>query len=196
MTRHNRDDVVSAAGRLFAARGYHGTSMRDLGKELGLLGSSLYAHIDGKQELLVEVIERGAELFQDSADMALVAEGSSDERLRALIAGHVSVVLDHRDEVRTYLNEASALDVEARLSVIAARDRYESAFRTVLKDGAADGSFRRDIEPKTAAIFVLSILNAIGRWYREDGAVDRQELVDRIYAFSIDGIATPKRVPA
>ena len=49
MSRHNRDDVVSAAGRLFAARGYHGTSMRDLGRELGLLGSSLYAHIEGKQ---------------------------------------------------------------------------------------------------------------------------------------------------
>jgi AcrR family transcriptional regulator len=191
MSRHSRDDVVSAAGRLFAARGYHGTSMRDLGRELGLLGSSLYAHIEGKQELLVEVIDRGAGLFQESADHALSVEGSAADRLRALVVGHVGVVLDHRDEVGTFLNEASALDEDARLGVIAARDRYEAAFRLVLRDGTTDGSFRTDLDPRTSSIFILSILNAIGRWYREDGPVNRAELVDRIYAFSVEGIASP-----
>jgi AcrR family transcriptional regulator len=191
MSRHNRDDVVSAAGRLFAARGYHGTSMRDLGRELGLLGSSLYAHIEGKQELLVEVIDRGAELFQQSAERALSVEGSSVDRLRTLIAGHVAVVLDHRDEVGTFLNEASALDENARLGVIAARDRYEAAFRLVLRDGAATGAFRSDLDPRTSSIFILSVLNATGRWYREDGPVDRAELVDRICGFCLRGIESP-----
>ena len=59
-TRNSRGDVVSAAGRLFAERGYQATSMRDLGKELGMLGSSLYAHVESKQDLLVEVVEEGA----------------------------------------------------------------------------------------------------------------------------------------
>ena len=65
-TRNTHEDVVRAAGRLFAERGYHGTSMRDLGKELGLLGSSLYSHVSSKQDLLVEVVEEGAaaELFK------------------------------------------------------------------------------------------------------------------------------------
>jgi AcrR family transcriptional regulator len=193
MTRHSRDDVVSAAGRLFAERGYHGTSMRDLGRELGLMGSSLYAHIEGKQELLVEVIDRGAGLFRESSDRALAVEGDTTDRLRALIAGHVAVVLDHRDEVGTFLNEAAALDDGARLGVLAARDNYEAAFRRVLLEGAADGSFRSDLDAKTGSIFILSILNAIGRWYREDGLVDRDELVDRIVAFSLEGIAPSVR---
>lgn len=193
MTRRSRDDVVSAAGRLFAERGYHGTSMRDLGRELGLMGSSLYAHIEGKQELLVEVIDRGAGLFRESSDRALAVEGDTTDRLRALIAGHVAVVLDHRDEVGTFLNEAAALDDGARLGVLAARDNYEAAFRRVLLEGAADGSFRSDLDAKTGSIFILSILNAIGRWYREDGLVDRDELVDRIVAFSLEGIAPSVR---
>jgi AcrR family transcriptional regulator len=193
MTRRSRDDVVSAAGRLFAERGYHGTSMRDLGRELGLMGSSLYAHIEGKQELLVEVIDRGAGLFRESSDCALAVEGDTTDRLRALIAGHVAVVLDHRDEVGTFLNEAAALDDGARLGVLAARDNYEAAFRRVLLEGAADGSFRSDLDAKTGSIFILSILNAIGRWYREDGLVDRDELVDRIVAFSLEGIAPSVR---
>ena len=69
--RRSREDVVAAAGRLFAERGYHGTSMRDLGEELGLLGSSLYSHVGGKEELLVEVIRRGAATFQALVDEVL-----------------------------------------------------------------------------------------------------------------------------
>ena len=54
MTRKNRSDVVAAARVLFAEQGFHGTSMRDLGKELGLMGSSLYSHVVSKDELLVD----------------------------------------------------------------------------------------------------------------------------------------------
>ncbi len=188
MTRNTREDVITAAGRLFAERGYHGTSMRDLGRELGLLGSSLYSHVDGKQQLLVEVVARGAGFFQDAAESAISTDGSAADRLRALIAGHVGVVLDRRDEVRTYLNEASSLDEELRAGVIAARDRYEEAFRSVLKEGAADGSFRNDLDAPLSAIFLLSILNAVDRWYREEGRIGRDALVDHIYAFVTDGL--------
>jgi len=189
--RHSRSDVVDAAGRLFAARGYHGTSMRDLGRELGVLGSSLYAHIDGKQELLVEVIDRGAAEFQVSAVAARRVAGGAPARLRALIAGHIDVVLNHRDEVRTFLNEASALDDDHRRRVIEARDSYETLFRDTIAEGVAEGSLRGGVDPKTTAIFTLSILNAIDRWYRDAGSLDREELSDRVTAFILEGIAAP-----
>ncbi|MCZ6462648.1 MAG: TetR/AcrR family transcriptional regulator [Actinobacteria bacterium] len=185
---NTREDVVVAAGRLFAERGYHGTSMRDLGNELGLLGSSLYSHVDGKQALLVEVVNRGARFFQDAADTAVASGGTAPDRLRALIAGHIDVVLDHRSEVRTYLNEATALDDDRRAAVIAARDHYEASFRAVLEEGCADGSFRSDVDVVISSIFVLSILNAIERWYRLSGRIDRGALVDATYGFVIEGV--------
>ena len=188
-TRNSRADVVAAAGRLFAERGYHGTSMRDLGRELGLLGSSLYAHVESKQDLLVEVVEEGARLFQDSADEALVTGGSPGDRLRRLVEGHIDVVLDNQDVVRTFLNEARMLDEEHRGRVIAARDAYEAAFRTVIAEGVADGTFRRDVDPKMASIPILSILNAVERWFRPDGKLDRAGLVDLIVDMAMWGIA-------
>jgi TetR/AcrR family transcriptional regulator, cholesterol catabolism regulator len=187
MSRNNRADVVEAAGRLFAARGYHGTSMRQLGRELGMLGSSLYSHVDGKQDLLVEVVERGAGFFQAAAEAAMTTPGTAADRLRALIAGHVDVVLDHIDEVRTFLYEADALDEGHRLRVIEARDRYEAAFRAVIVEGGEDGSLR-SADPVLAAIFVLSILNAIDRWYREGGRLRRNPLVDQLFRFAMEGI--------
>lgn len=182
-TRNTRADVVAAAGRLFARRGYHGTSMRDLGKELGLLGSSLYSHVESKQDLLVEVVEEGSRLFEASAARALSDGGTASHRLRALISGHVDVVLDNLDVARTFLNEARMLDSEQRQRVLAARDHYEEAFRSVIRDGVADGSFRADADPKTASIFILSILNAIERWYRPEGRLDRKALNDQLQRF-------------
>ena len=179
-TRNTRADVVATAGRMFADKGYHGTSMRDLGKELGLLGSSLYSHIDSKEDLLVEVVDEGARLFLDSAHQAMALDGTAGERLRALIAGHVDVVLDHQDVVRTYLNEARMLEEEHRSRVVASRDAYEMMFRSVIGEGVNSGEFRADVDPKIAAIFILSILNALERWYRPDGDLDRIRIVAAI----------------
>lgn len=182
-SRHSREDVIAAAGRLFAERGYHGTSMRDLGRELGLLGSSLYSHIGSKEELLIEVVERGERLFQDSAEQALAGGGTAADKLQALIAGHIAVMLDHRQEVGTFLNEAHALDTANRRRIIESRNRYEEAFRAVLKEGAADGSLPADTDPRLQSIFLLSILNAIERWYSPQGPLDRHQLADEIYRF-------------
>jgi AcrR family transcriptional regulator len=188
-TRNSRADVVAAAGRLFAEKGYHGTSMRDLGRELGLLGSSLYAHVESKQDLLVEVVEEGARLFEVSAQAALAEDGkSAPDRLRALIAGHVGVVLDNPDVARTFLNEARMLDEQHRSRVIAARDSYEKAFREVIAEGVASGELRKDVDPKIISILILSILNAIERWYHPDGPLDRQGLVDVIVSTTLSGI--------
>lgn len=182
-TRNTRDDVVRAAGKLFGERGYHGTSMRDLGKELGLLGSSLYSHVSSKQDLLVEVVEEGARLFDASADEAMATDGTAADRLDALVAGHVRVVIENIEVARTFLNEARMLDAGPRSRIVAARDHYEDAYRSVIRQGMADGSFRQDLDPKTTSIFILSVLNAIERWYDPRGALGRDALVEKLSAF-------------
>lgn len=182
-TRNTRRDVVEAAGRLFAAKGYHGTSMRDLGRELGMLGGSLYAHVDSKQELLVEVVEEGARLFEASATAALAASAGPVERLRALISGHIDVIVGNLEVARTFLNEARVLDEDYRLRVLAARDRYEAVFREVLADGVRRGNFRDDLDPALETIFILSILNAVERWYNTGGRIAPAGLAERVFEF-------------
>ncbi len=182
-TRNTRRDVVEAAGRLFAAKGYHGTSMRDLGRELGMLGGSLYSHVDSKQELLVDVVQQGASLFEASASLALAASDDPAERLRALIVGHIGVIVGNIDVARTFLNEARVLADHYRARVLEARDRYESVFREVLAEGARRGVFRKDIDPALSSIMILSILNALERWYDPAGRVDPESLAERLYEF-------------
>lgn len=188
-TRKRKDDVIEAAGRLFAERGFHGTSMRDLGTELGLEGSSLYSHIVGKNELLVEVISRGAAMFQGLADDVVAGEEPADHQLRALIAGHVRIVVDHLDEARTFLNEARFLPEPAHTSVVEMRRRYQAVFADVIERGISAGTWRSDVDPQLAAIFALSVLNALDRWYRRSGRRGPDEIASDIYGFVTKGIS-------
>ncbi len=188
MTRLSRDDIVAGAGRRFALYGYHGTSMRDLGDDLGILGSSIYAHIGGKQELLVAVVERGAAFFEASAVQALEGAAKPLEILRLLIAGHIDVLIDHRSEARTYLTESFFLDEDERTKIIAARDAYEQVFIDTIQAAMETEAARRDIDPRLSAIYTLSILNALERWYDEDGRVTRAELSADITSFVCRGL--------
>ncbi|MDH5421060.1 MAG: TetR/AcrR family transcriptional regulator [Acidimicrobiia bacterium] len=188
MSRLSRDDVIEAAGRLFAKRGYHATSMRDLGGELGILGGSVYAHVSSKEELLVEVVQRAGRLFGESAARAMSSSDHPEEQLRALIGGHIRVVLDHRDEAQTFLNEATALGERHRQAIVEERDTYEAHYRSVITNGITAGTFRSDVDANLAATFVLSILNAIERWYQPDGRVDPVSLADQLHRFALSGV--------
>jgi AcrR family transcriptional regulator len=186
--RRSREDVVAAAGRLFAERGYHGTSMRDLGEELGLLGSSLYSHVGGKEELLVEVIRRGAATFQALVDEVLAWEERPTEQLRRLVLGHVRIIVENLHESSVFLNEARFLSSESRHQVLELRDRYESAYREVLAGGIKTGDFRADLDVPLTAIAVLSILNSVSRWYRPAGPKTPEELARGLFQFILRGV--------
>lgn len=80
------------------------------------------------------------------------------------------------------------LDEEHRARVLEARDTYEAAFRGVLEEGVRRGDLRPGSDPKVDAIFILSILNAIERWYRPDGPLDREGLIDEITRFIEAGL--------
>jgi hypothetical protein len=81
------------------------------------------------------------------------------------------------------------LDDAHRERVIAARDSYEAVFRGVIRDGITDGSFRPDTDPKLSAIFVLSALNAIERWYRSDGEAGPEALVAALDSFLLSALS-------
>ena len=162
--------------------------MRDLGTELGILGGSVYAHVSSKEELLVEIVHRAGRLFGEAAEEALTSSQSPATSSKRL-SPDIGIVLNHRDEVQTFLNEAAALDGARRDEIVAERDRYETIFRSVVKAGVADGTFRADLDIDLATIFVLSILNAIERWYRPEGRVDQSALASEIYRFTTSGIS-------
>ncbi len=186
-----RDDLTRAAARLFAEKGYHGTSTADLAEALGVRKGSLYAHIESKADLLWEVAREGAAAFHAALD-AVPDEGPVVERIRAALRGHLRVVAEQLDVATVFTREWRYLQGERREQFVAERRRYEERVRDLFREGVESGDLRTDVDIPTAALLFLSAANWAYTWLRP--GADTDELADRLYAALLDGMrgyATP-----
>src|SRR5579864_6595984 len=127
-----RSELTRAAARLFAEKGYHGTSVGDLAQALGVQKGSLYAHIDSKADLLWEVASEGAVAFHRGLD-AVPDEGPPLERIRAALRAHLRVVSEQLDVATVFVREWRYLEGERRQQFVAERRRYEERFRALFR---------------------------------------------------------------
>ena len=186
-----REELIRIAARLFAERGYQGTSLADLAAQLGVQKPSLYHHIASKEDLLWEVAWEGAEAFHGSLD-AVPAEAPASERVRLALRAHLGVVAEQLDIATVFVREWRHLAGERRELFLAERRRYEERIRRLFRAGVEEGDLRTDLDVATAALLFLSAANWAYTWLRP--GADTDELADRLYAALLDGMrgyATP-----
>jgi AcrR family transcriptional regulator len=180
-----KTELTRAAARLFAAKGYHGTSVGDLAKALGVQKGSLYSHIDSKADLLWEVTREGAEAFHTALD-AVPEEGPVVERIGLALRGHLRVIAEQVDIATVFVREWRYLEGERRERFVAERRRYEERFRALFREGREHGELRTDLDDGTAALLALSSVNWAYTWLRP--GADTDELADRFTALLLDGM--------
>jgi TetR/AcrR family transcriptional regulator, cholesterol catabolism regulator len=186
-----RSELTRQAARLFAERGYHGTSIGDLAEAMGVQKGSLYAHIRSKQDLLYATMRDGADAFHGVLD-ALPDRASASERIRLALRGHLRVVSDQLDVATVFVREWRYLEGERRDEIVAERRRYEDRIRALFREGRELGELRTDLDDATAALLLLSAANWAYTWLQPGR--DTDELADRFYALLVDGMrgyATP-----
>ena len=93
-TQHRKDEMLSAAERMFSERGYQATSVRDIAEALDIKPGSLYAHIETKEDLLWEILETAADRFFDAITPIVESDLLTIEKLRRAIAAHVVVITE------------------------------------------------------------------------------------------------------
>jgi AcrR family transcriptional regulator len=187
-----RSELSRAAARLFAKKGYHGTSIGDLAQELGVQKGSLYAHIASKQDLLYETMLEGARAFHEGLD-AIPENLPATEKIRLALRSHLRVVADQLDVATVFVQEWRYLEAERRDEILAERRRYEERIRALFREGRELGELRTDLDDATAALLVLSAANWAYTWLQPGR--DTDELADRFYTLLTDGMrgyATPR----
>jgi AcrR family transcriptional regulator len=186
-----RTELHRTAARLFAEKGYHGTSIGDLATAMGVQKGSLYSHIHSKEDLLWEVARSGAEAFHAALD-TVPDEGQALDRIRAALRAHLRVVAGQLDVATVFVREWRYLEGARRDAFVAERRRYEERFRTLFREGREHGELRTDLDDATAALLALSAANWAFTWLRP--GVDTDALADRFTALLLDGMrgyATP-----
>ena len=189
-----RNELTRQAARLFAEKGYHGTSIGDLAEAMGVQKGSLYAHISSKQDLLYETMVEGARAFHAGLD-AIPEEAPATEKIRLALRSHLRVVAGQLDVATVFVQEWRYLEGERRDEIVAERRRYEERIRGFFREGRDLGELRTDLDEATAVLLVLSAANWAYTWLQSER--DTDELADRFYALLLDGMrgyATPPDV--
>src|SRR5829696_338832 len=180
-----RTELTREAARLFAERGYHGTSIGDLAEALGVQKATLYAHIESKQDLLYETMRDGAAAFHAALD-GLPEELPATEKIRLALRAHLRVVAEQLDVATVFVQEWRYLEGDRREEIVAERRRYEDRIRTLFREGRDLGELRTDLDDSTAALLTLSATNWAYTWLQPGR--DTDELADRFYALLLDGM--------
>jgi AcrR family transcriptional regulator len=183
-----RREVVETAARLFAERGYADTSIDDLVEATGLQRGGLYHYIGSKQDLLLLTHEQLIAPLLREAERIVAAELDASERLRALLRAWVVHVAAHRDHMIVFAEERRRIESDPAWDTVRAeRARFQELLDTVLRDGAADGSFAvTDLGIVEMAI--LGIVNHMPQWLDPAGRLVPEEVADRCADLLLEGL--------
>jgi len=187
-----RTELTREAARLFAEKGYHGTSIGDLAEAMGVQKASLYHHIESKADLLWEVARDGADAFHAALD-AVPDTLRPVEKIRAALRAHLRVVAEQLDIATVFVREWRYLDAGRREEFVAERRRYEERIRALFRDGVEQSELRTDLDVTVAALVFLSAANWAYTWLQPGR--DTDALADRFFDLLVDGMrgyATPR----
>jgi AcrR family transcriptional regulator len=180
-----RSELTREAAKLFAQKGYHGTSIGDIADALGVQKGSLYSHIASKEDLLYETMREGAAAFHASLD-AIADDLPATEKIRLALRGHLRVVAEQLDVATVFVQEWRYLHGARRDEIVAERRRYEERIRDLFREGRELSELRADLDESVAALLLLSAANWAYTWLQSGR--DTDELADRFYALLVDGM--------
>lgn len=175
-------EIIAAAAKVFAQRGYHGASTQDIADVLGMRQASLYYYFESKDAALEAVCVSGVEDYAVRAQKILRGPGSAADKVARLVFQHLAPLAERLDFTRVFLGERRFLPAPARQRIRAIERRYERIIERIIEQGVASGEFRSDLDPRMATLALLGLGNSAAAWYgREAGAT-----LDRITSNYVD----------
>jgi len=168
------DHLLAQAARVFADKGYHSTTMRDLAAASGMSLAGMYYYVRGKEELLAKIQERCFTRVLEGAERAVAARtGDPVERLQAFIRHHVTFFAAHMPEMKVLSHEAASPTGERLRRIATIKRRYVDLLEGLLREAAPDET---PVDRSAAAYILFGMMNWIYNWYHPAGEIDPDRL--------------------
>lgn len=152
-----RDRVLREAARLFAERGFRGTSTEDLGAACGISGPALYRHFSSKQDLLARLLVGISEQLLRGGREVVGAAARPQDALRGLVAFHADFATEEPDLIRVQDRDLASLSEERAHEVRALQRAYVEVWVDVLRTVHPELAAQ---QARTQVHAVLGLLNS------------------------------------
>lgn len=176
--------LLTHAARVFAQRGFHSTSMRDLAAASGMSLAGMYYYVKGKDDLLFLIQERCFSQVLAGAERVVAEAADPLERLHAFIHHHVTFFAAHLPETKVLAHEANALHGTPRRAVDAIKRRYVDLLVGLLRAAAPE---QAGLERRATAYVLFGMMNWMYNWYDPAGALDPERLAGLITRIFLGG---------
>lgn len=180
------DDLLSNAAKVFAERGYHPTSMRDLSKETGVSLSGLYYYVDSKEELLFLIQQRSFGQVLDAAREALAEVSRPIDRLGAFIESHLDFFASHMSEMKVLSHESGSLTGDFLAKVNDQKRQYTLLLMDILEE-LEHSNGPAHLSRRVAAYSLFGMMNWIYNWYNPLGDIDIRVLAQNMTRLFLGG---------
>ncbi|MFJ3974692.1 TetR/AcrR family transcriptional regulator [Streptomyces sp. NPDC090021] len=153
-----REQILSEAARLFAARGFHGVGVDEIGAAVGISGPGLYRHFAGKDAMLAELLVGISErLLTGGRHRVAEAAGDPARVLSSLIDGHIDFALDDRALITLHDRELDRLREADRKLVRQLQRQYVELWVEVVRELHPEVG---EAEVRVAVHAVFGLLNS------------------------------------
>ena len=187
---NKRQLILEEAAKLFKARGFSGTSMRELGAQVGMEAASMYNHIHSKDEILEHICFHVSNTYISQLGEIEQTQASYVEKIRALIQLHIRLMIEDGAAVSVANNDWKHLTGEKLTAFQAARKNYEKGFAALIEQGIAAGELQ-PVNVSVALFTVLSAVRWVELWYRPGRGISAEELEQNIMTILLNGLAKP-----
>jgi AcrR family transcriptional regulator len=188
--------IADAAIRLFNARGYHGTSIRDIAGEANVGIATLFHHHGSKLELLRKIMTSGFDGLIAEMEAAVAAAGDDPTaRLSAAVRTHVRRHCERPMESVIANSEMRSVEPPLRDELAEKDGRARALFCSAIADGVAAGDFECDT-PRETARAIHAMCSAVTGWYRDGGGMSPDEVGELYVGMALRLVGARELAPA
>jgi AcrR family transcriptional regulator len=177
------ESILRTAAQIFAEKGYHQASIRDIARATGVSLSGLYYYFNSKEELLFLIQDHAFGTLIGNLDQLLEGEDQPLRRLRILMENHLRYFIANKAEMKVLSHEAEALTGDFRRRVNAKKRRLTEIAMEILTELRPAG----DVDPRVATFAMFGMMNWLYNWHRPERDVSLDKIVDDMYRIFVEG---------
>jgi AcrR family transcriptional regulator len=184
-------EVYRAAAQIILRKGYDATSINDIANALGMTKAGLYHYINGKKELLFDIMNFGLDELEDEVVVPAHSIADPVARLRFIIASHARLVTRGDGAITILVDEITALTPAQYRKITRRKRAHFDRLREVLNELKAKGMLQ-DVDTTVATFSLLGMINWLSRWFKHDGALREDQIAEEIAKIALNGLLRPE----
>jgi AcrR family transcriptional regulator len=180
--------ILRTSARIFAEKGFHSTSMRDIARETKVSLAGLYYYCKSKEELLFLIQDNCFGHVLERLEARLKETTDPVERFRLVVENHLSFFAANMAEMKVLSHEAESLGGEMYEKVAGKKGQYTRTVRRILAEVHQQrGGAQKKIDLTVATYALFGMMNWIYNWYDPKGKLPITELVENFTRLFLSG---------